>query len=51
MQEFTETFEEFLNNKSGNWLVNKLADIPSFKFKDKELNIDYTLLFSNLIKN
>lgn len=51
MQEFTETFEEFLNNKSGNWLVNKLADIPSFKFKDEELNIDYTLLFSNLIKN
>ena len=35
MQEFTETFEEFLNNKSGNWLVNKLADIPSFKFKDE----------------
>ena len=51
MQEFTETFEEFLNNKSGNWLVNKLADIPSFKFKDENLNIDYTLLFSNLIKN
>lgn len=51
MQEFTETFEEFLNNKGENWLAKKLADIPSFKFKDEKLNIDYELLFSNLIKN